>query len=417
MMLTYHVRFGERGRETRLPRGSKVRSAPTPSSPILSNIVLHEFDCWMEDHWHANPPPETAQQRQARTNPEYQRHKGNLQRWRAQLAGRRPLGRQTPEGLRAKIQGALTARKGIPSVFPRRHRTYCRYADDYAVVLCQYSKAEAQDLKQAMALWLEQHLGLTQHPDKTRITHWDTRFRFLGYDLRGQRNPNGARWLQLRIPPEKERGLKGKLQRLCGYTQIPEHDLVLSVNALARGWANYYRYAHNASQRLASLRNVVYWLTAPYLGRKHRCSLQCMSRTHYGIDPQTGQKALYITGNNGAHRVYVWNKAPRRFSLFGPLVSARDVQPVPLTSWAGGRSYEQRQTLRAEAGGCCQHCGQPSVQLVVHHPHRLSRIGKPTQQPAAVIASGQEQQVKLLCPACHRQHHPGGWRGIAARKT
>jgi len=26
------------------------------ASPILSNIVLHEFDCWLEDHWKANPP-------------------------------------------------------------------------------------------------------------------------------------------------------------------------------------------------------------------------------------------------------------------------------------------------------------------------------------------------------------------------
>jgi hypothetical protein len=232
------------------------------ASPILSNIVLHEFDCWMEDHWHANPAPETAQQRQARTNLEYKRHTEHLRRWRAQLAGRRPLGRQTPEGLRAKIQAALIARKRMPSVFPRQRLAYCRYADDYTVVLCQYSKAEAHDLKRAMADWLEHHLGVTQHPDKTCITHWDTRFRFLGYDLQGQRNANGRRWLQLHIPPEKERGLKGKLQRLCGYTQIPELDLVLSVNALARGWTNYYRYAHNASQRFAYLRNVVYWLTA-----------------------------------------------------------------------------------------------------------------------------------------------------------
>jgi len=287
------------------------------ASPILSNIVLHEFACWMEDHRHANPPPETAQQRRARINLEYVRHTEHLRRWRAQLAGRRPLGRQTPEGLRTNIQTALTARKGMPSVFPRRHLAYCRYADDYAVGLCQYSKAEAQDLKETMALWLEQHLGLTQHPDKTCITHWDTRFRFLGYDLQGQRNPNGTRWLQLRIPSEKERGLKGKLQRLCGYTQIPELDLVQSVNALARGWANYFRYAHNASRRFASLRNVVFWLTAQYLARKQRCSLQRMMRTHYGIDPYTGTKALYTSVNKGTKHVHVWHKPPGGYPSLG----------------------------------------------------------------------------------------------------
>jgi hypothetical protein len=39
-----HVRFGERGRETRLVRARQVRSAPTPFSPLLSNILLTPFD-------------------------------------------------------------------------------------------------------------------------------------------------------------------------------------------------------------------------------------------------------------------------------------------------------------------------------------------------------------------------------------
>jgi group II intron reverse transcriptase/maturase len=102
------------------------------ASPILSNVVLHEFDCWMEDYWQANPPPLTATQQHARANREYARHKRNLVRWRAQLHGRLSMGRQTPEGLRAKIKHALAARKHLPSVTPRRILSYCRYADDCA---------------------------------------------------------------------------------------------------------------------------------------------------------------------------------------------------------------------------------------------------------------------------------------------
>ena len=100
------------------------------ASPLLSNVVLHELDGWMEDHWQANPPPRTPTQQNSRANPEYARHKRNLVRWRAQLHGRIPLGRQTPEGLRAKIKHALEARKRLPSVLPRRMLSYCRLADD-----------------------------------------------------------------------------------------------------------------------------------------------------------------------------------------------------------------------------------------------------------------------------------------------
>jgi hypothetical protein len=99
-------------------------------SPGLSNIVLHAFDCWMEEHWQANPPPLTRRQQQARVHPDYARHKRNLARWRAQLAGRIPLGRQTPDGLRWNIRATLAARKRVPSVLPRRMIAYCRYADD-----------------------------------------------------------------------------------------------------------------------------------------------------------------------------------------------------------------------------------------------------------------------------------------------
>jgi group II intron reverse transcriptase/maturase len=378
------------------------------ASPILSNIVLHELDSWLEDHWQANPPSLTAQQQHARTHPEYARHKRHLVRWRAQLHGRMPMGRQTLEGLRATSKHALAARKRVPSVTPRRLISSCRYADDYVVVLCQHTKAEAQHLKTAMAQWLQEHLGLTQHPEKTRLTHWDDRFRCLGYDLRGQRNPNGTRWLRLSIPSEKARDVKAKVKRLCGYTQIPELDLFMSLNALLRGWANYFRYANNATSRFLYLTGVVYWLTAHYLGRKHRCSIKQLMRTRYGVDPTSGKRALDTRGSNGK-RVYLWNKPPPRNALLSGVVGAKDVQPLPLTSWAKGHSYEQRVQVSSRSEQRCEHCGQCASKLIVHHPHRLRKLRKRKQGPANGMASGQEQRVKLLCFDGHQQHHPHGW--------
>ena len=384
------------------------------ASPILSNIVLHEFDCWLEDHWKANPPALTRKQHYARTTTEYARHKRNLVRWRAQLAGRIPMGRQTPEGLQAKIKQTLVARAQIPSVHPRRMISFCRYADDYLVVLCQYSKAEAQHLKEAMAQWLGEHLGLTQHPDKTHITHWTKRFRFLGYDLRGQRNRNGTRWLRLSIPPEKERELKAKVKWLCSLTHIPELDLFTSVNALLRGWTHYFRYANNAPKRFGYLTGVVYWLTAHYLGRKHRRSIKRVMRMRYGIDPKSKRRALYTINDTGK-RVFIWNKPPPWQSLLNPTVQAKDVQPLPMTSWSKGHSYEQREEALHRAAYRCEQCGATSVPLVVHHPNRLAKASKRKQGQANVMASGQEQRVKVLCQECHKRHHPGGWNGTSKK--
>ena len=95
-------------------------------SPNLMNIVLHEFDCYMEAQWQANPAPLTRKQQYARANPEYARLKFNLGRWRAQLGGRIPMGRQTVEGLKQKIKAALKARQHVPCYLPRRVIHYCR---------------------------------------------------------------------------------------------------------------------------------------------------------------------------------------------------------------------------------------------------------------------------------------------------
>ena len=39
-----HAQFGERDRETRLLRSRKVRSVPTPLSPLLMNVALHGIE-------------------------------------------------------------------------------------------------------------------------------------------------------------------------------------------------------------------------------------------------------------------------------------------------------------------------------------------------------------------------------------
>lgn len=189
-------------------------------------------------------------------------------------------------------------------------------------------------------------------------------------------------------------------------------DEFTSVNALMRGWTNYFRYAHNATQRFGYLTTMVYWLGAHYLGRKHRCSIKKVMRNHYGVDPKSGKRALYTSSEEGKY-VYIWNKPPQRCSLFNSVVNAKDVQPLPITGWAKGRSYEQRMEVHNRNQNRCEHCGKISSTLVVHHPNRLGKLPKLKQGKSNVITSGQRQQVKLLCPECHKQHHPGGWNGYS----
>jgi hypothetical protein len=69
VMGNYHAAFGERDRETRAMQVEKVRPVPTPLSPLLCNIFLHQLDKYME-HLGANRG-QTDKEREARRNPEY----------------------------------------------------------------------------------------------------------------------------------------------------------------------------------------------------------------------------------------------------------------------------------------------------------------------------------------------------------
>jgi hypothetical protein len=68
-------------------------------------------------------------------------------------------------------------------------------------------------------------------------------------------------------------GYIGQLQRATHFPQAPEYDVFQNVNAIARGWSNYYHYAHNNNVTGGKLSQVIYWLTVHYLGKRHRHSL------------------------------------------------------------------------------------------------------------------------------------------------
>ena len=264
------------------------------ASPVLANVVLHELDDWLIRHYGINPPPESTQARNARSNPAYMRLHYRITDLRRYLDGKRPLPKgMTVEAARQELRETLRLRAQQPRSLPRRVLYYTRYADDFLIVLCNTSKAEAEQMKATLTVWLKDQLELTLNQEKTLITHWHERLRFLGYELEGRRNPNGSGWLHLNVPKAAVREVVAKIQRATRYPQAPEYDVFSNVNAVARGWTNYYRYAHDNNVVASKLALVIFWRTAHYLATKHKCSIAKIVRRQYTRDPATGCKALF----------------------------------------------------------------------------------------------------------------------------
>jgi len=123
-----------------------------------------------------------------------------------------------------------------------------RYADDF-VVLVHGTKAQAEAIKETAATLLRDQLRLRLSPEKTRITHVDDGFDFLGFRI--VRLPRPGRTPAAFSFPTRAavNRLKHRIKTLTGrsMTSLPLDALLHALNPVLRGWTGYYRHA--ASKR------------------------------------------------------------------------------------------------------------------------------------------------------------------------
>src|SRR5207237_7780266 len=119
----------------RLRAASEVVPQGGVISPLLSNIMLHEFDEWMEANYLSK---KVRKDRWA---------------WNFGILKQRPI-------------AARENRQWKPAI------SYCRYADDFVVVV-KGTKTHAEAVREACRGFLEGRLKLSLNMAKTQITHVD----------------------------------------------------------------------------------------------------------------------------------------------------------------------------------------------------------------------------------------------------
>lgn len=128
-----------------------------------------------------------------------------------------------------------------------------RYADDW-LVTCQ-SRREAEAAL-ATARRILEKLGVTLHPDKTRIVHVRQGFEFLGYKIKRGNRPlrlsatkirSGMRQGSLYAFPRAKsvRHFKDQIRRRTRRkAPVSTRQLIDEINPIIRGWGQYYHKAH-----------------------------------------------------------------------------------------------------------------------------------------------------------------------------
>lgn len=139
-------------------------------------------------------------------------------------------------------------RAGRPVYFP------VRYADDF-IVLVSGAAEDAAAEREALATVLQQRMGLTLSPEKTRITPLTDGFEFLGHRVRMRWDMRYGWTPRIEVPKEQVADLRYTVKPLTGRatTPLPLIALLQTLNPILRGWAHFYRHCTGAKDILSNL--------------------------------------------------------------------------------------------------------------------------------------------------------------------
>jgi group II intron reverse transcriptase/maturase len=369
-------------------------------SPVLSNIYLHKLDEFVEREL----IPQYTRGALRAANPAYRQADALLRRARRR-------------GDRAEARRLALEMRTLPSTDPMdpgyRRLRYLRYADDHLLGFTG-PRAEAEEIKARLAVFLRETLGLELNAAKTLITHARTqRARFLGYDItvqhsstkitRNRRSVNGR--IALRVPPDVVRAQcaryrqHGKPWHRPRLQNLDDYDIVRVYGAEYRGVVNYYLLAQDA-WRLRTLRWHAETSMLKTLAAKHKSTVTKMASRF---------KAKAITGD-GPRTCFEARRRrkgkPDLVARFGGIILRQDrraviTDPDPVPVRAPRKELLSRLRRRE-----CELC-ETGTTVAVHQVTGLKELGKPGPgQPAwAALMARMRRKTLIVCAPCHDWIH------------
>ena len=147
--------------------------------------------------------------------------------------------------------------------------TLVRYADDFVILLYRNGHQALDKVRGMLA-----RLGLTLHPEKTRIVSADDGFDFLGIHLR--RTPTKSKAARMthvtRLWPSERslQRIKDRIKEVIGRRYgTPLEEIVQDLNPVIRGWNRYHTTIRPVRERLLKLNHFVRERLRIFLKRKY----------------------------------------------------------------------------------------------------------------------------------------------------
>ena len=369
-------------------------------SPLLANVYLNELDQYVT----RTLIPKWTKGHKRCWNNEYSRLK-----WREQALRK--------QGRTEEAKAVRKETQKLPSVDTRdegyRRLRYVRYADDYLLGFVG-SKAEAENIKEEIGQFLQEHLKLEQSEEKTLVTHaWTEKARFLGYEVKtaqlddqrskavgtkahNRRSTNGTILLSIPQGVMDDKCRKhtegGKTKHRNEKVNDSDFSIVASYQSEFRGIVNYYALAYNLS-RLNKLRWIMEQALTKTLARKHKTSVKRIYEKHAERRKTDGRKTLVVRVPRDGKEplVAVWGGIPLTWNLNANIVDREQ------------RVWNTRtELLQRLLANECEYCGS-TVNIEVHHIRRVISNKEKDRVPQWLqLMRARRRKTMVLCHDCHR---------------
>ena len=293
-------------------------------------------------------------------------------------------------------------RKPYTSYENRTKYAIAKYADDF-VIMCE-SEAEANDLYITLKPYLETR-GLELATDKTKVTHIENGFDFLGFNVRKYKTHNGSKVL---IKPSKDsiktakRKLTEKTRQLYGKNvQV----LVNTLNPIIIGTANYWS-PKVAKEAFSAMDTHIWKIQFKFLRRLHPKKSWSWIKQRYYKPDKTGQsKNRWILTDpitNNQLKKMAWTPIVRHAQIkhdYSPFntdlkeyFEKRDIKEFDRNNVAYRQKLAKKQKYKCPL--CSHSIVDSSEGLETHH-----------KTPRVKGGNGEYKNLELIHISCHLEYH------------
>ena len=280
-----------------------------------------------------------------------------------------------------------------------------RYADDW-LLLTNGGKAEAMRLKEEFKTFLAEELKLELSPEKTRITHVNQGFDFLGFHVQRYVKSNDRPKMLVTPAIENIKKLKLKVKEMTRrkWFQDSPQLKISALNAVLRGWINYYR--HTNVKGIA--KDLDFWVNKRlflWLKKRHKVSIRRVlemfkhrengKRWNFGVVNGDNYFFLYRMSDLPLKKYRSRSPDNPYIEGFGTTSVNQPEKALSNQIWMGNAENvtwrELKEKIKAIRGAKCEWCGSLG-KLDLHHIISRKNKGKDV-----------EDNLQLLCRLCHAQ--------------